>query len=118
MAEVNQWYRGWSSYFRMTNYPSQLQAIEANIRMRFRLQMVKNHKRKKHLVRKLRGRGIKGATAYRAVYERNQGRWRIAHDFAVHRAWNNAWFKQKGLLTKSDQAQAHWQEVKEYPQLM
>ena len=59
VERVNLWYQGWSGYYRMTNYPSQLKQIEANIRMRFRLQFIKNHKRKKHLFRKLVKQGAR-----------------------------------------------------------
>lgn len=118
VEKVNQWYMGWSGYYQMTNYPNQLQQIEANIRMRFRLQFIKNHKRKKHLVRKLRRQGIRGTTAYRAVYERNQGRWRLAHDFSVNLAWNKRWFRQQGLKTRSDSSQGHWQALEAYPRLV
>ena len=74
----------------MTNYPSQLKQIEANIRMRFRLQFIKNHKREKHLVRKLIQQGARRGTAYRAVYLKNSGRWKLAHDFTVNLAWKSA----------------------------
>ena len=113
---MNKWYQGWSGYFAMTNYPNQLHQTEAHMRMRFRLQFIKNHKRKKHLVRKLRQRGIKGKRAYRAVYLKNSGRWRLAHDFAVNMAWPQAWLKQHGLRTKSTAGLAHWHPVKIYPQ--
>ncbi len=115
MERVNLWYQGWSSYYSMTSYPSQLKQIEANIRMRFRLQIIKNHKRKKHLIRKLRSQGIKGGGAYRAVYLKNSGRWRLAHDFVVNKAWPEKWFEQRGLRTRSKEAKPHWQELKTYP---
>ena len=113
---VNLWYQGWSGYYAMTNYPSQLRQIEANIRMRFRLQFLKNHKRKKHLFRKLCQQGARSATAYRAVYLKNSGRWRLAHDFTVNLAWSESWFRQRGLKTRSKAAQDHWQPLKAYPQ--
>jgi RNA-directed DNA polymerase len=116
VERVNLWYMGWSGYFGMTNYPSQLRQIEANIRMRFRLQFVKNHKRKKHLVGKLRQQGVRGPTAYQAVYLRNSGRWKLAHDFVVNLAWNERWFRQRGLKTKSNAALDHWLVLKAYPQ--
>lgn len=115
VQRVNQWYMGWSGYFAMTNYPSQLKQIEANIRMRFRLQFIKNHKRKRHLVSKLRHQGVRRVTAYRAVYLKNAGRWRLAHDFTVNMAWNEAWFRQHGLETRSQAALEHWQPLKTYP---
>jgi len=99
----------------MSNYPSQLKQIEANIRMRFRLQFIKNHKRKKHLVRKLVKQGARSGTAYRAVYLKNSGRWKLAHDFTVNLAWSEAWFRQRGLKTRSKAEQPHWQPLKAYP---
>lgn len=118
MAKVNEWYVGWSGYYNMTNYPNQLREIEANIRMRFRLQFIKNHKRKKHLVKKLRERGVRGKQAYHAVYRKNLGRWRLAHDFCVNRAWNISWFEQQGLETRSDAGLDHWQPLEARPQLV
>jgi RNA-directed DNA polymerase len=116
VERVNLWYQGWSGYYAMTNYPSQLKQIEANIRMRFRLQFIKNHKRKKHLVRKLVKQGARRGTAYRAVYLKNSGRWKLAHDFTVNLAWSEAWFRQRGLKTRSKTEQLHWQPLKAYPQ--
>lgn len=115
MERVNSWYLGWSSYYAMTNYPSQLRQIEAHIRMRFRLQFVKNHKRKKHLVRVLRRQGVKGHAAYRAVYLKNSGRWKLAHDSVVNRAWPLRWFRQRGMETRSGESRSHWQGIEEYP---
>jgi RNA-directed DNA polymerase len=116
VERANRWYQGWSGYFAMTSYPSQLKQIESNIRMRYRLQFVKNHKRKKHLVRKLKSQGIRSGTAYKAVYLKNHGRWRMAHDFVVGRAWNEDWFRQRGLKTRSKEARPHWQPLKAHPQ--
>jgi len=117
IERVNQWYRGWVGYYAMSEYPSQLRVIEARIRVRFRLQFIKNHKRKKHLVRKLVKRGIRRQTAYREVYTRNHGRWRLAHTFGVARAWSALWFRQQGVLTFSGESRSHWQSREAYPKL-
>lgn len=117
IENVNQWFRGWVGYYAMGEYPSQMRAIEARIRVRFRLQFIKNHKRKKHLVRKLVKRGIRRQTAYREVYLRNHGRWRLAHTFGVARAWSERWFHQQGLLTFSGEDRSHWQSLEAYPKL-
>ena len=97
------------------NYPNQLRQIEAHIRMRFRLQFVKNHKRKKHLVQVLRRQGVKRHAAYHAVYLKNSGRWKLAHDSVVNRAWTLRWFRQRGLETRSGEGRSHWQGIEEYP---
>jgi len=115
MERANSWYLGWSSYYAMINYPNQLRQVEAHIRMRFRLQFVKNHKRKKHQVRALRRQGVKGHAAYRAVYLKNSRRWKLAHDFVVNRAWTLRWFRQRGMATRSGESRRHWQGIEEYP---
>ena len=115
---VNQWYRGWSGYFAMGEYPSQLKAIEAHARARFRVQFVKNHKRKKHLLRKLKSRGLRSETAYREVYLKNHGRWRLAHTMSVNQSWSSQWFEDQGLLTVSGEQRPHWKEIKAYPKAL
>ena len=57
LDKINQWYVGWSNYYRMTNYPSQLHKIEAHIRRRLRSKLVSQQKRKQHLYRNLVKRG-------------------------------------------------------------
>ena len=51
--EVNIWYQGWASYFKMTQYPAQLKGIEAHIRRRFRSRLVSQQKRKRNLISNL-----------------------------------------------------------------
>lgn len=118
VERVNTWYMGWSEYFSMTNYPRQLKEIEANIRMRFRLQFIKNHKRKRYLYRKLIQQGIRGPTAYKTVYLKNSGRWRMAHDFVVTRAWSLHWFGRQGIKVRSDWQLRHWRDLRENPRPM
>jgi RNA-directed DNA polymerase len=118
IENVNRWYRGWAEYYAIGEYPGQLKAIEARIRVRFRLQFIKNHKRKKYLVRKLAKRGIRPATAYREVYLCNRGRWRLAHTYSVAQAWTEGWFREQGLITVSREKRTHWKSSKAYPNLM
>ena len=49
IARVNQWYRGWSGYYSMTETPSQLKVLEAHIRARFRAQFMRDQKRRRYL---------------------------------------------------------------------
>nr|MBA3237684.1 group II intron reverse transcriptase/maturase [Parachlamydiaceae bacterium] len=58
LEQINIWFKGWSSYFKMTQYPSQLAAIEAHIRRRLRARLVKQQKRRKNLVNKLIKQGV------------------------------------------------------------
>jgi len=107
---VNQWYKGWSGYYSMTETPSQLKAVEAHIRARFRAQFMRDQKRRKHQEGKLVKQGVRRHTARKVVYS-NDGIWRMAHTFASHLAWNIRWFKGRGLETVSDQQKPHWQSL-------
>jgi hypothetical protein len=40
LARINQWYRGWSSYFSLTQYHAQLVKIEAHLRRGLRSQLI------------------------------------------------------------------------------
>ena len=111
VERVNRWYVGWYGYYSMTHYPNQLKQIEAHTRMRFRLQFLKNYKRKKHIMRAVCKRGVKRKTAFRAIYEKNAGRWKLAHDFAVNNAWSPAWFTQQGLEIRSLEELDHWEDI-------
>lgn len=93
MRRVNQWYQGWASYFKMTQFPSQLKKIEAHIRRRLRARFVRQQKRKRHLYRTLLRLGISKSQA-REVYS-NKATWALSHTRAVERAYSNAWFAER-----------------------
>ena len=57
LDKINQWYVGWSNYYSLTNYPSQVGKIEAHIRRRLRSRLVSQKKRKLHLYQNLVKRG-------------------------------------------------------------
>ena len=105
---INQWYIGWSGYFQMTYYPSQLQKIEAHIRRRLRSRIVGEQKRKRHLYRKLIRRGVTRKTAARTVFS-NRKRWALSRTGAMHRAYPVKWFTHEmGQAIRSDQQLPHW----------
>lgn len=105
---INQWYMGWSGYYRMTQQPSQLGRIEAHIRRRLRSRLVGQQKRKRHLFNKLVKRNVTRATAARTVFS-NKGRWALSHTYALERAYPNRWFiEQMGLKIRSNENHPHW----------
>lgn len=112
----NQWYRGWANYFQMTQYPSQLQAIEAHARRRMRSRIIGDCKRRRHLVNKLVKQGTKRTTAQRAVYS-NKGRWALSGTFVMNLAYSLQWFAERGFMTKSEQQLDHWFSVKKWIRL-
>ena len=114
LEQVNSWYVGWSSYFGMTYYPSQLKKIEAHIRRRLRSRLVDQQKSKRNLFRKLLKRGVSRKQAAKAVFSNNK-RWALSNTFAVTKAYPNRWFiKEMGQVIRSDQQRVHWFDVRQW----
>ncbi len=117
LEEINQWYVGWSSYYSLTYYPSQLRKIEAHIRRRLRSRLVHQQKRKQPLYRKLVKRGVPPRQAAKAVFA-NHKRWSLSNARAVTRAYPNSWFiNMMGQEIRSDRKMAHWYEVSQWIRL-
>lgn len=112
MSEINKWYVGWSNYYGMTQYPSQLAAIEAHVRRRIRSRIVGQQKRRRHLFDKLVKRGVPRRQAGKTVFS-NRGRWNLSHSRAVERAYPNQWFTETiGQKLASTKKLPHWLDVK------
>jgi RNA-directed DNA polymerase len=117
LDKINQWYVGWSNYYSLTNYPSQLHKIEAHIRRRLRSRLVSQQKRKQHLYRNLVKRGVPRKQASKTVFSNNK-RWVLSNARAVTRAYPNSWFiNLKGQEIRSDRKLAHWFEVSQWIRL-
>lgn len=118
MADVNRWYRGWSSYYSMTQYPAQLSKIEAHIRRRLRSRLIDQQKSKRNLFNKLVKRGVLRGSAAKAVF-RNRKRWALSHTFAVEKAYPNRWFiNEMGQFIRSSAKLSHWFDVSVWIRLM
>jgi chemotaxis regulatin CheY-phosphate phosphatase CheZ len=116
IKQINIWYKGWSSYFKMTQFPAQLKAIEAHIRRRLRARFIKQQKRRRHLYDKLVKQGTEKRLAAKTVYT-NKGTWNLSHTRAVEKAFSNKWFVKAGLEKVSDLRLEHWLPVKEWVKL-
>jgi group II intron reverse transcriptase/maturase len=117
MEEINQWYVGWSNYYSLTNYPSQLKKIEAHVRRRLRSRLIHQQKRKKPLYQSLVKRGVPPKQAANAAFSNNK-RWALSVVRAVTRAYPNSWFiNLKGQEVRSDQKMAHWFDVSQWVRL-
>ena len=111
LDKINQWYVGWSNYYSLTNYPSQLHKIEAHIRRRLRSRLVSQQKRKQHLYRNLVKRGVPRKQASKTVFSNNK-RWVLSNARAVTRAYPNSWFiNLKGQEIRPDRKLAHRVDV-------
>jgi len=118
IEQINRWYRGWSSYYSLTQYPIQLANIEAHIRRRLRSRIVDQQKNRRNLFKKLVKRGVPPKLAAKTVFSNNK-RWVLSHTKAVHRAYPNRWFtKEMGLVIRSTAKLDHWFGRRSWPRLM
>lgn len=117
ITKINSWYRGWANYYKMTSYPSQLRKIEAHIRRRLRAQLIRNQKRKRHLVRKFVKLGVQRDIANKDVYSKRKT-WALSISRAAHRAFPNGWFiSHLNQYVISDKYFRHWKKVDKWPVL-
>jgi RNA-directed DNA polymerase len=116
MDQINTWFKGWASYFKMTQYPSQLATIEAHIRRRLRARLVKQQKRRKNLVKKLIKQGVDKKLAAKTGYS-NRGTWYLSHTRAVEKAFSNKWFKRQGMKGFSKLGLEHWFSIDKWVKL-
>jgi len=112
MARINLCYRGWSSYYNMTQYPAQLGKVEAPIRRRLRSRIVDQQKSRRNLYRKLMKRGVSRKQAANAVFTNNK-RWPLSPSRALERACPNRWFIQEmGQFIRSTTQLTHWFDLR------
>lgn len=116
IRNINRWYKGWSNYFSMTQYPAQLNKIEAHIRRRLRSRIVGQARRPRYLFRQLIRQGVSSRSAAQAVFS-NRKRWALSKTRAVERAYSNQWFAQVGFYTCSGKELDHWFNVKRWVKL-
>lgn len=113
VESINTWYVGWSNYYSMTQYPSQLVKIEAHIRRRLRSRIVDQQKRRRHLYALMVKRCVPPGQAAKAAYS-NKGRWALSRTNAMEKAFPNKWFEEQGLKVASNREEEHWFDVRKW----
>jgi len=113
IKEINDWYRGWSNYYKITQYPSQLAFIEAHMRRRLRVRLIRNMKRRRTIAAKFIKKGVRRRVVRKTVFS-NDGWWKMSRTYAAHTAFPNRWFAEQGLFTRSRDRLRHWFDVKEW----
>lgn len=91
MANINRWYQGWGSYFKMTQYPKQLKVIEAHIRRRLRARFANQQKKRRNIYRKLIRLGINKSLAWKTAFS-NKKMWAMSHTKAFEQCYSVKWF--------------------------
>jgi len=114
IKRINNWYRGWSNYYSMTQYPSQLKTVESHVRRRLRSRIVGQQKSKRNLFHKLMKRGVSRVLAARTVYS-NHKKWAVSCTIAMGIAYSNQWFiKDMNLQIRSNENRAQWFDIKKW----
>jgi group II intron reverse transcriptase/maturase len=114
IKQINSWYIGWSNYYSMTQYPSQLKAIESHIRRRLRSRIISQQKSQRNLFHKLIKRGVSRTKAATTSFS-NKKLWALSHTPALEQAYPNRWFIQaRDLRIRSGEKRDHWFDVKKW----
>ena len=113
LKEINNWYRGWSNYYKMTEYPSQLYTVEGHLRRRLRTRLIRNMKRKRNIAIQFRKKGVSNRSISKTVFANNNW-WKLSYTSAAHKAFSNEWFSKQGLYTRSGEKLKHWFAVEEW----
>jgi group II intron reverse transcriptase/maturase len=117
IKRINKWYMGWSGYYSMTQYPSQLSTIEAHIRRRLRSRIVDQQKSRRNLFNKLIKRGVSRGKAAATSFS-NKERWAMSHEPAMERAYSNNWFiREMNLQIRSKENREDWFDIKKWIRL-
>jgi RNA-directed DNA polymerase len=98
VSQLNRMLLGWVGYFRLTEYPKQLPGLDGWVRRKLRCYRLKQRKRGKSIAKFLIELGVAELDA-RCVSSSGKGWWRLSCSPALHKALNNAWFKELGLVS-------------------
>ncbi len=116
VGKINKWYIGWSAYYGITQYPSQLVKIEAHIRRRLRARIIRQQKKRRNLYNKFTKRGVSRKQA-RIAFS-NKKTWAMSLTNAAHRAFSNNWFiNDLGLKIRSNEKRPGWRDRREWIKL-
>ena len=100
IARVNSYFQGWLGFFGPCTEEvlRTLGNIDAHARRRLRMLFVCRYRCPRHLFRALLRRGVPRGGSGKALASR-RGPWRKSHVWAVNRAFPNAYFADKGLVS-------------------
>jgi hypothetical protein len=103
---VNVFLRGWLGYFAICDEKQRahLGRIDGHLRRRLRALILKQWKRKRHIVSRLVQMGVPAPLARVDVNARRRSWWALSKVRAVCRGLNNEHFERRGLF----ELHAHW----------
>lgn len=108
IRRVNVYLRGWLGYFAICDKKqlAGLGRIDGHLRRRLRAILLRQWKRKRHIVRHLVELGVPPPMVHVDINAGRRSWWALSDKRAVQRGLTNAYFDRRGLYT----LHAHWQE--------
>lgn len=103
IGELNNFLRGWFNYYKLTEWKSLWRELDSWIRRKLRCLRLKHRKGCGSISKFLMKLGVAEIEA-RKIGSSGKGWWRLSLTPAVHRALNNAWFKDQGLINLQERA--------------
>lgn len=98
IMELQLYLKGWVNYFRMVETKSIFDKLDSWIRRKLRCYKLKQKKRGSSIARLLKSLGVSDKES-RQIGSSGKGWWRLSRTRAVHRALNNKWFEDQGLIS-------------------
>jgi len=97
---INTYLRGWIGFFGICTASEEktLRNLDAHIRRRLRAILLKQWKRKRIILRKLKQLGARHAAAWGCVYKRRKSLWNLSVHPVVNRTIRNRYFFERGLV--------------------
>lgn len=101
VEDLNAYLRGWIGFFRIVTPAAitTLYELDAHIRRRLRLIVLRHWRRKRTIVHRLIRRGVPSSVATRGVYGARRSWWALSHTPVVDRGLRNTFFQRLGLVS-------------------
>ena len=97
IERINRYITGWVGYFRIADAKGHLKKLDEHLRRRLRQLVWKQWKTPANRYRNLRARGVSEFWAIRTGGT-SKGNWRLAASPPLHKALNNAFWEDVGLV--------------------
>ncbi|MBW1906907.1 MAG: group II intron reverse transcriptase/maturase [Deltaproteobacteria bacterium] len=99
IAQINVYLRGWIGFFGICTASEEktLMNLDAHIRRRLRAILLKQWKRKRIILRKLKQLGARHPAAWGAVYKKRKSLWALSVHPVVNRTIRNRYFLEHGF---------------------
>jgi RNA-directed DNA polymerase len=113
ILQLNAYICGWLGFFGICTPATErvFHTLDAHLRRRLRMVVLKHWKKKRSIARKLVKLGARPKTAWRNVYEGRKSLWALSHSPAVHQGLRNAYFAERGLVSIVEKWKANAQYI-------